>query len=180
MCYSKDTSVLLDLDDNLVRKYMPLIKSRASKHHCVSGDYSDLIQEAAIGFMNAVRSFSSLKNISFEHYAKICIDNKLITYIRQSNAKKHIALNTYISLEKPLLDTKITNPETIVISKEEHAQIVETLVSKLSKLEFSVFSLYILGHSYKEMSRILNKDEKSIENALSRIKLKTISKLTRN
>lgn len=172
MCNSKDTSVLLDLEDNLVRKYMPLIKNRARKHYSVSGDYSDLIQEAAIGFMNAMRSFSSLKNISFEHYAKICIDNKLITYIRQSNAKKHILLNTYISLEKPLLDTKITNPETLVISKEEHAQIVETLVAKFSKLESSVFSLYILGHSYREMSLILGRDEKSIENAISRIKNK--------
>lgn len=180
MCDSKDTSVLLDLEDNLVRKYMPLIKSRASKHYSVSGDYSDLIQEAAIGFMNAIRSFSSLKNISFEHYAKICIDNKLITYIKQSNAKKHIVLNTYISLEKPLLDTKITNPETIVISKEEHEQIVETLVAKLSKLEANVFSLYILGHSYKEMAKLLNIGEKSIENAISRIKLKTNQSLTRN
>lgn len=180
MCDSKDTSVLLDLEDNLIRKYMPLIKSRASRHYCVWADYSDLTQEASIGFMGAIRSFSTLKNISFEHYAKICIDNRLITYIKKSNAKKHILLNTYISLEKPLLDTKITNPETIVISKEEHEQIVETLVAKFSKLEHSVFSLYILGHSYREMAKILSRDEKSIENAISRIKLKTNQSLRGN
>ena len=82
--------------------------------------------------------------------------------------------------EHTLLDTIVENkkfdPEEIMITKESFSSIEEKMNDTLSKLEWNVLSLYLEGKSYNEIATLLNKCEKSIDNALQRIK-KKVSKI---
>ncbi len=169
----------------LLGKYRNFVRSRSRTYFLIGADREDIIQEGMIGLYKAIRDFKPNTNASFKSFAELCITRQIITAIKTATRQKHIPLNSYISLSSPayddendrlLLDTvverKKMNPEEIMISKERFNLIEEKISKILSKLEWIVLSQYLEGKSYTEIAAHIGKSEKSIDNALQRIKKK--------
>ena len=171
--------------DELLEKYKAFVKSRARTYFLIGADREDIIQEGMIGLYKAIRDFNSEKLASFRAFAELCITRQMITAVKTATRQKHIPLNSYISLNKPvydeenertLLDTitedRHFDPEEIMITKEHFIFLEEKMSQVLSRLEWNVMRLYLDGQSYVEIARRLKKSEKSIDNALQRVKRK--------
>ena len=174
-----------DATELLISKYKNLVKAKSRTYFLIGADKEDIVQEGMIGLFKAIRDFKENKQCSFKAFAEMCVTRQIITAIKTATRQKHIPLNSYISLNKPmyddenehtLLDTIVENkkfdPEEIMISKENFSDIEEKMNDTLSKLEWNVLSLYLEGKSYNEIATLLSKSEKSIDNALQRIKKK--------
>ena len=173
-----------DAVEYLLRKYQKLVYIWTRPYFLQGAEDDDLMQEGMIGLFKAIRDFSPGTS-SFWSFAKLCIIRNIISAVKGTTRQKHIPLNSYTSLYKPIYDAdgdrtlmevisnhNMDNPETILIEKE-HLQFVEDLIKQiLSTFEHNVFQLYISGLSYKEMADELNTHTKSIDNALCRIKNK--------
>ncbi len=173
--------------DHIINKYKNLVRSRARTYFLIGADKEDIVQEGMIGLYKAARDFKIEKHVSFKAFAELCITRQIISAIKSATRQKHIPLNSYISLNKPffedeneqtLLDTlgqkKNSNPEDIVITKEHFESVEEKMFKVLSKFERKVLSLYLDGKGYTEIAKQMDKSEKSIDNALQRIKRKVI------
>ena len=175
--------------DYLMEKYKNLVRSKAKTLLLISGDKDDLIQEGMIGLYKAIRDYQSDKDSSFFNFADLCVSRQIYSAIKASNRKKNIPLNTYISLYAPayekdgeegekeelvdiIFQDKVVNPEELVIDKEKTSMIEYELVRRLSKLERQVLSLYMQDMKYVQIAEVLNKEPKTIDNALTRIKTK--------
>jgi RNA polymerase sporulation-specific sigma factor len=164
-------------------KYIFVIKKMVSSFFILGGEIDDLFQEAMIGLIKAVNSFNCEINGNFKYFASLCIRRQIITAIRNSKGYDKNLLNNCISLheitdyesEMTILD-KIAaideDPEIVFITKEENKENSYMISSMLSNFERSVLSEYGKGKSYEEISITLNRDVKSIDNALQRIKRK--------
>lgn len=174
--------------DYLITKYKNLVKIRARAYFIIGADTEDIIQEGMIGLYKAIRDYKKT-DASFQTFAKICIDRQVMTAIKSANRKKHLPLNSYLSLNMityeedsdetytdKLEESKILNPEEIVIDKESVKILQEQINKNLSGLEKQVLKLYLKGKSYGTIAQKLEKDEKSIDNAIQRIR-KKIEKL---
>ena len=169
----------------LITKYENFVKAKAKSYFLIGADKEDIYQEGMIGLYKAIRDFNPEKSTSFKAFAEICVIRQIITAIKTATRQKHIPLNTYISLNKPiyeeesertLLDVlagfKITDPEELMISKEQIEYIEEKISKVLSSLELEVLTSYLDGKSYQEIAIDLEKHSKSIDNALQRVKRK--------
>ncbi len=138
-----------------------------------------------IGLFKAIRDYKLDKLTSFRAFAELCITRQIITAIKTATRQKHIPLNSYVSLNKPVYDeesdrtlidilstTRITNPEEIIISREEFVFIEKKMGEILSSLEWKVLMAYLEGKSYQEIAVDLKRHVKSIDNALQRVKRK--------
>ena len=175
--------------DYLFEKYKHIVRNKAKALFLIGGDKDDLIQEGMIGLYKAIRDFQKDKQNSFFSFADMCISRQIYSAIKASNRKKNIPLNTYISLYTPLtgengdnveketlvdiiFQEKRSNPEDLVIDKENTSMIEYELVRRLSDLEKSVLNLYMQDMKYTQIAEVLGKEPKVIDNALTRIKTK--------
>lgn len=169
----------------LISKYENFVKAKAKSYFLIGADKEDIYQEGMIGLYKAIRDFNPDKSTSFKSFAEICVVRQIITAIKTATRQKHIPLNTYISLNKPiyeeesertLLDVlaglKISDPEELMISKEQMDYIEEKISTVLSGLELEVLTSYLDGKSYQEIAIDLERHSKSIDNALQRVKRK--------
>lgn len=169
----------------LINKYESFVKTKAKSYFLIGADREDIYQEGMIGLYKAIRDFNPDKLSTFKAFAELCVTRQIITAIKTATRQKHIPLNTYISLNKPiyeeesertLLDVlaglKITDPEELVISQEEKIRIEDEIEKVLSKLELKVLNSYLDGKSYQEIACDLDRHAKSIDNALQRVKRK--------
>lgn len=169
----------------LINKYKNFVRVKAKSYFLVGADREDIIQEGMIGLYKAIRDFRADKLSSFRAFAELCITRQIITAIKTATRQKHIPLNSYISLNKPIYDddsdrtmldilsgAKITDPEDVFISHELSDDIREKIQENLSELESQVLLSYLEGKSYQEMARELKRHVKSIDNALQRVKRK--------
>jgi RNA polymerase sporulation-specific sigma factor len=169
----------------LISKYENFVKSKARSYFLIGADKEDIYQEGMIGLYKAIRDFNPEKSTSFKAFAEICVIRQIITAIKTATRQKHIPLNNYISLNKPiyeeesertLLDVlaglKITDPEELMISKEQINYIEGKISKVLSGLELEVLTSYLDGKSYQEIASDLERHSKSIDNALQRVKRK--------
>jgi RNA polymerase sporulation-specific sigma factor len=169
----------------LINKYKNFVRVKAKSYFLVGADREDIIQEGMIGLYKAIRDFRADKLSSFRAFAELCITRQIITAIKTATRQKHIPLNSYISLNKPIYDedsdrtmldilsgTKITDPEEVFISHELSDDLREKIQENLSELESKVLLSYLEGKSYQEMAKELNRHVKSIDNALQRVKRK--------
>lgn len=170
----------------LLHRYTNFVRRRARNYFLIGGDRDDIMQEGMIGLYKAVRDFQSEKLVSFRAFADLCITRQIITAIKTATRQKHIPLNHSVSLNKPafqdedggrtLLDTiessSSLNPQDIVMRRAVSEEMHERMKLDLSELERSVLTLYLEGMSYKEMSDMLKRGAKSIDNALQRLKRK--------
>lgn len=171
--------------DHLIRKYKSLVRIKARSFFLIGADQEDIIQEGMIGLFKAIKDFDSTRNDNFKVFAEICIKRHIITAINSATRQKHIPLNSYISLNKPIFEDQSeqtlldiltakqnTNPELIIISKEEFDTKRKILGQVVSDFELQVLESYLTGASYQEIADELDKPIKSIDNALQRMKRK--------
>jgi RNA polymerase sporulation-specific sigma factor len=169
----------------LINKYKNFVRAKARSYFLIGADREDIIQEGMIGLYKAIRDFRMDKLSSFRAFAELCITRQIITAIKTATRQKHIPLNSYVSLNKPIYDedsdrtlldvisgTKITDPEELIISREEFDDIEEKMGEILSSLEWKVLMSYLEGKSYQEIAEDLKRHVKSIDNALQRVKRK--------
>ena len=169
----------------LVDKYKNFVRAKARSYFLIGADREDIIQEGMIGLFKAIRDYRGDKLTSFRAFAELCITRQIITAIKTATRQKHIPLNSYVSLNKPIYDEEsdrtlmdvittsgITNPEEIIISREEFVFIEKKMGEILSSLEWKVLMSYLEGKSYQEISHDLKRHVKSIDNALQRVKRK--------
>ncbi len=131
----------------------------------------DVYQEAMIALLHALHNFDKERNISFRTYASVCIRNHITSLLRQSQKAKNIPMADYISIED--IDLASTSePENDWIQKEAFFDIKKQIFEALSDFEFEVLRLYLKGFSYKAIGEKLFKTEKSVSNALSRVRKK--------
>jgi len=171
--------------DFLIKKYRNFVRAKARSYFLIGADKEDIVQEGMIGLYKAVRDFKEDKLTSFKAFAELCITRQIITAIKTATRQKHIPLNSYVSLDKPIFDeesdrtlmdvitgAKIMDPEELIIHREEYIQIEIKMDELLSDLERKVLALYLDGQTYQEISEELNRHVKSIDNALQRVKRK--------
>jgi RNA polymerase sporulation-specific sigma factor len=174
----------------LIEKYKPLVRAKARSYFLVGADREDIVQEGMIGLFKAVRDYKPEKQIPFKAFADICITRQVITAVKAATRQKHIPLNSYVSLNKKVFDedsdkylievieeASVTNPEELLISKEEICFIESLVIELLSPFEKEVLRKYLSGITYQEIAKQLNKPVKSIDNALQRLKKKIEKKL---
>ncbi|MBO6210570.1 MAG: RNA polymerase sporulation sigma factor SigH [Schwartzia sp.] len=171
--------------DYLIHKYRNFVRAKARSYFLIGADREDIIQEGMIGLYKAIRDFRNDKLSSFRAFAELCVTRQIITAIKTATRQKHIPLNSYVSLNKPIYDEDsertlldvlsgacIADPEELVISREEFAEIEAKMEEVLSDLEWRVLLLYLEEKSYEEIAAVLDRRVKSIDNALQRIKRK--------
>ena len=194
--YSEETDEVLiqklrdgqnDITDFIMNKYKNLVRKKAQSMHILGADRDDLIQEGMIGLFKAIRDYDCGRDASFYTFADLCISRQMYSAVEASLRKKHIPLNSYISLytrideddtssnvtlENALTSDKELNPEQQLIDRE-NVRLLENAIEKdLSAVERRVLGLYLTGMSYTQIAKVLNKDEKSTDNALHRAKSK--------
>ena len=169
----------------LINKYKSFVKAKARTYFLIGADREDIIQEGMIGLYKAIRDFREDKLSSFRAFAELCITRQIITAIKTATRQKHIPLNSYVSLNKPIFDEEsdrtlmdviseenFADPEEMIINREEFMGIELKMGEILSGLEWEVLSLYLQGKSYQEIGEELDRHVKSIDNALQRVKRK--------
>lgn len=174
-----------EIMDYLMEKYKNLVRREAKAIFLLGGEKDDLIQEGMIGLFKAVQDYDEEQGVSFCSFAKLCIRRQMYSAIEASKRKKHIPLNSYISLyEKAeegkkgrVLDTieagDESNPEHALIDRENMQGLETELEGRLSELERKVMYLHLLGTDYRTIAGLIHKSPKTVDNALQRIKAKT-------
>lgn len=173
-----------DALEYLLIKYRKLVRSWSRPYFLQGAEDDDLLQEGMIGLYKAIRDFTPGAS-SFWAFARLCIVRNIISAIKGTTRQKHVPVNQYTSLHRPVYDMdgdrillevlpnqRVDDPEALVIDRELLTQTQQYVKQVLSEFEYKVFRLYINGLSYKEMAERLNTHTKSIDNALCRIKHK--------
>ncbi|PSL29660.1 RNA polymerase sigma-30 (SigH) subunit [Planomicrobium soli] len=171
--------------DFLITKFRHFVRMKARSYFLIGADKEDIIQEGMIGLYKAIRDFRSDKLSSFRAFAELCIIRQIITAIKTATRQKHIPLNSYVSLDKPIYDEEsdrtlmdvltgsaVDDPEELMINNEEFLYMEEKMGEVLSDFEREVLTFYLDGQSYQEISEKLGRHVKSIDNALQRVKRK--------
>lgn len=181
LCHSGDS----DAEEYLLNKYKNFVRSKARSYFLIGADHEDIVQEGMIGLYKSIRDFKPEKLSSFRAFAELCITRQIITAIKTATRQKHIPLNSYVSLNKPLYDEesdrtlldvimegRISDPEEMIINRENLGNIHNRINEVLSGLEQEVLRAYLDGKSYQEIAETLGRHVKSIDNALQRVKRK--------
>lgn len=177
------------ITDYIMDKYKNLVRRKARSMYILGADSDDLIQEGMIGLFKAIRDYDAGRDASFYTFADLCISRQMYTAVQASRREKHAPLNSYISLyanlteneqeENENADTALmnrltsgtdTNPEALLIDKENVADIEAAIEKELSSFEKQVLDLYLTGMTYSQIAKVLGRDEKSADNALQRLK----------
>ena len=181
LCHNGDSMA----EEFLLNKYKNFVRSKARSYFLIAADHEDIVQEGMIGLYKAIRDFKQEKLSSFRAFAELCITRQIITAIKTATRQKHIPLNSYVSLNKPLYDEEsdrtlldilmegtTSNPEEMIINQENLGTIHQKINEVLSGLEQEVLTAYLDGKSYQEIAEALGRHVKSIDNALQRVKRK--------
>lgn len=189
LCHNGDVSA----EEYLLYKYKNFVRSKARSYFLIGADHEDIVQEGMIGLYKAIRDYKAEKLSSFRAFAELCITRQIITAIKTATRQKHIPLNSYVSLNKPLYDEEsdrtlldiiieggTSNPEDMIINQENLGHIHQKMNEVLSSLEQEVLSAYLDGKSYQEIADSLGRHVKSIDNALQRVKRKLEKYLEEN
>ena len=174
----------------LLNKYKNFVRTKARSYFLIGADHEDIVQEGMIGLYKSIRDYKEEKLSSFRAFAELCITRQIITAIKTATRQKHIPLNSYISLNKPIYEEDsdrtlldviteegISNPEEMIIDREDLSMIEGKIGQMLSDLEKDVLVRYMEGKSYVEIADEMGRHVKSIDNALQRIKRKLLKYL---
>lgn len=168
----------------ILSKYKYLVRARAKAYFIAGADRDDLVQEGMIGLFKAIRDFDAGKQASFRTFAELCIKRQIITAVKAAARQKHIPLNSYVSLNKPIYDDgecfvsdmiskgESADPEALFLRQEMNRALEVKIEKKLSRLEKTVLDMYLCGMNYIEIAKELKRPPKSIDNALQRVKRK--------
>lgn len=182
------------ITDYILDKYKPLVRKKAGFMNILGADRDDLIQEGMIGLYKAVRDYDLGRDASFVTFAELCISRQMYTAVKNSQRKKHLPLNDYVSFEHSisageepgdkdggmlniLIASKDMEPEARLIDKESQEKLWQLMAETLSQFEYSVMELHMTGMSTAEVARVLGRDNKSTDNALQRARGKMKKKM---
>lgn len=173
----------------ITAKYFSYVRNKSRAYYLVGGEVEDIIQEGLIGLYEAIKDYSPDKQASFKTFMDICVTRQIMTAIKTASRQKHIPLNTYVSLNKPLFSdetdksyedalvlSRKEDPESLYLDHEKTNEINKEIKNSLSNFEYEVLKLYLQGVSYLNIAKVLEKEEKAIDNAIQRIR----KKLSRN
>ena len=155
----------------LLEKYKPLVRKRTNAMYLMGGETEDLIQEGMIGLYKAIRTYRPGES-AFASYAQVCVNRQMYTAVQASGRKKHEPLNEYISLSEDLNLFLLDNPESRMIAQENMEKRYQLIDKQLSSMERQVLKLYLEGGSYEEIAEEMGRSEKSVDNAIQRLKKK--------
>ena len=174
----------------LLNKYKNFVRTKARSYFLIGADHEDIVQEGMIGLYKAIRDYKAERLSSFRAFAELCVTRQIITAIKTATRQKHIPLNSYISLNKPIYEEDsdrtlldviteegMSNPEEMIIDREDLSVIEGKIGQMLSDLEKEVLVRYMEGKSYVEIAGEMHRHVKSIDNALQRIKRKLLKYL---
>lgn len=183
----------VDAEHVLISREMKLVRIKAKSFFLAGADRSDLLQEGAIGLLYAIRKFDSKKNTAFRTFADVCIGRQLITAVKKSTRLKHAPLNGYVSLDRPaymgddsdegdsigekLEMGSVQSPEEMAIEKESMRLLVAGMNRDLTELENKCLRCYLSGMSYREIAQANRIAQKTVDNALQRVKKKLVKLL---
>lgn len=180
----------LGAEETLMRKYKETVKIKAKMYYMAGADEDDIVQEGMIGLLKALRQYDGSREVSFGTFAGVCITRQIISAIRAAGRYKHKALNTSVSLNKPLeheagdmtiADTLHTadgeNPEELLVIKDIAYYILHNGDNVFSDLEMNVLNELIKGNDYERIAKKLGKTPKSVDNAMQRAKRKIVDYL---
>ena len=162
--------------DVLIERYKRQVRNQARPLYLMGGDSDDLIQEGMLGLFKAIRDYRPEKSDSFESFAGLCISRQLYSAIQAAGRLKHAPLNSYVELSPELGEAvgglKEKSPEELVIDQENMQSLRSEILKVATPLEQEILNAYLNGQSYTEIAQRLNKEPKSIDNALQRIRRK--------
>lgn len=196
----QDEEILADIKkgdkialEYLINKYKDLVTSKVGKYFIIGAERDDIIQEGLIGLYKAIKNYKEDMQNSFKSFANLCIERQLITAIKSSNRQKHMPLNSYLSLNMSaynneeesndteiidVLNSNVVEDPLETITKKEYYNNVESVIdSSLSTFEKKVLNRYVQGESYVKIAEKLDAPVKSVDNAIQRIRKKTIKNL---
>ncbi len=171
----------------LLNKYKNFVRTKARSYFLIGADHEDIVQEGMIGLFKAIRDYRFDRAAPFHIFAELCITRQIITAIKTATRQKHIPLNSYVSLNRPIYeedpdrtlldvitDEVPTNPESMLIDREDLNVIEGHIGEMLTDLEREVLIRYVEGKSYVEIAEETGRHVKSVDNAIQRIKRKLI------
>lgn len=171
--------------DAIISRYKNFVRSRARSYFLIGADKEDIIQEGMIGLYKAIRDYKPDKQSTFHGFADLCVTRQIITAIKSATRYKHVPLNSYVSLNKPMVDedsdrtlletltaSNSMNPEELMITAERRRNLEHLIHELLSDLEREVLAGYLDEKSYQEIAGEVKRHVKSVDNALMRIKRK--------
>jgi RNA polymerase sporulation-specific sigma factor len=171
-----------DAMEFLIKKYMGMVKKESRALYIIGAETEDLMQEGMIGLVKAIKDYDAGKGTVFSTFAYMCIKRQLVNAVNLYNRKKHQPLNSYVSfytkdtddmaLVEGLEADRSYEPEKRIMMKMESEKVREDIREKLSKYERQVLTEFLTGASYEEISLKLGKTEKSIDNAIQRVRKK--------
>jgi RNA polymerase sporulation-specific sigma factor len=165
-----------EAEETLSRRYIPVIRKISRTMFILGGEMEDIVQEGTFGLISAIRQYSPDSGVSFHSFAARCIKNRIVSAIKSAASNKHYPLNNGISLEDFDSDSFPEyiqrSVEDLVIAREDQVEFMNLVSGLLTSYERNVLRCYLDGLSYGEISLILKKDTKSIDNAVQRIRRK--------
>mgnify|MGYP001206778209 CR=1 FL=1 len=175
----------------LLSKYKNFVRSKARSYFLIGADHEDIVQEGMIGLFKSIRDYQLERLSSFRAFAELCITRQIITAIKTATRKKHGPLNSYISLNRTVFDgaesdrtlievlesVHVSDPEELLIGREDYDQVAQSIEELLTKLERSILELYLLGYSYQQIAETQGRSVKCVDNAIQRIKKKLTERL---
>lgn len=173
-------------EEELFSRFKPMVSSVARSYFLLGSELDDLIQEGMIGLYKACQNYSQNSSASFKTFAYLCIKRQIQSAVKHANRQKNKILNSYVSLDSQggyktgegeeeallILSSSILTPDDEMIEKENYEEILDKIKRALSPLELKVLTLYLKGNSYQNISKVVGKNTKSVDNSLHRIKNK--------
>lgn len=173
-----------DATEYLLKKYKNLVEGKARSYFLAGGERDDVVQEGMIGLYKAIRDFETDKLVQFRSFAELCVTRQIITAIKAATRNKHVMLNECVSLQVSIgrdedsgclmdvIDSRVADPEHILLTRDVFRTVRDGGVSGLSDLEHRVLQGYLAGRTYLEMAKDMGRPAKTIDNALQRAKRK--------
>lgn len=175
-----------DATEYILNKYERIVHKKASGYFLMGSDRDDVVQEGRIGLYKAIADYDATKKSSFKSFAELCITRQIITSVKSATRLKHSPLNSYVSIYKPVHEEEETRPLLEIlhssdltadplerlVKEEKFNDLQATIMKALTHLEWKVLHHYVHGYSYDEIATKLNRPEKSIDNALQRVRRK--------
>lgn len=170
-------------EELLAARYSRLVRVCARPYFLAGGDSEDLTQEGMLGLLTAIREYDPGEETSFRTYAEVCIHRRILSAIRSASRMKHTPLNYGVSLEDAFgndadrsdLHSSLSFrrvPEEQVLARESADELLHTYSQCLSTFEVQILRMYLDGLSYREMAEYCGRNEKSVDNAVQRIRRK--------
>jgi len=171
-----------EAEEVLVSRYFGLVRMCARPYYLAGGSFEDIIQEGLLGLLSAIRDFSPERKVPFKSFAENCIKNRIFSGLKAASRKKHLPLNSYLSINSLSEDgyhasdlvSQLTDvdPEELVLSKERYEELFSELKGLLSSLESRILDLYLDGLTVREIASLTGRTPKSVDNAIWRVRRK--------